>query len=305
MNLITGSHYGLGVNPLPTFDWNIITSMIDPLMIHFFSAFNLFIGSLLSLFVVIAYYWLNIDYTTYLPINSNRPFDHFAKSYNISRILDDRGIIDLEKYQEYSPPFLTAGSSVMYMFPFAVYSATIADEVLYHHQQIRMGFRDLINSLCPSKKHLADRSHSLDVHTRLMVAYSEVPEWWYMVCLGLAIILGCVAIACWPTYTSVGVVFYGIALCLIFVIPIGIIDAVTGVQVSLNVLAEFIGGSWVEGNAVAMCFFKTYGYITCANALHFSMDLKMAHYLKLPPRFTFWAQMVPTVVSTFVCVAIM
>lgn len=304
LNLITGSHHGLGVNPLPTLDWNMVTAMIDPLMIPFFTTFNFFIGSLVSLFTVIPYYWLNIDYTAYLPINSNRPFDHFAKHYNISRILDDRGIIDLEKYQEYSPPFLSAGSSTMYMFHFATYTATITYGILHYHEQIRRGFRELVNSFRPSKKHLVDQTRSLDVHNRLMAVYSEVPEWWYMVCLAGAVIVGCVGIACWPTYTSIGVVFYGIALCLIFVVPIGIIGAVTGVSVSLNVLAEFIGGTWVEGNALAMCFFKTYGFVTCASALHFSMDLKMAHYLKLPPRFTFWAQMVPTVVSTFVCVAI-
>jgi OPT oligopeptide transporter protein len=66
-------------------------------------------------------------------------------------------------------------------------------------------------------------------------------------------------IAGWETYTSVGVVFYGIALCLIFVVPIGIIRAITGLEVTLNVLAEFIGGSWAEGNALAMNFFKSYG----------------------------------------------
>ena len=34
----------------------------------------------------------------------------------------------------------------------------------------------------------------------------------------------------------------------------------TGVEITLNVLAEFIGGSWVEGNALAMNYFKCFGY---------------------------------------------
>lgn len=78
-------------------------------------------------------------------------------------------------------------------------------------------------------------------------------------CLVCAIAMGCAGIAGWQTYTSVAVVFYGIALCLLFVIPIGIIKAVTGIEVTLNVLAEFIGGSWVAGNALAMNYFKSYG----------------------------------------------
>ena len=37
----------------------------------------------------------------------------------------------------------------------------------------------------------------------------------------------------------------------------------------------------------------------------FAADLKMAHYLKIPPRHTFWAQIIATLVSTFVCVGIL
>jgi hypothetical protein len=48
-------------------------------------------------------------------------------------------------------------------------------------------------------------------------------------------------------------------MCLIFVVPIGIIKAITGIEITLNVLAEFIGGSWVGGNALAMNYFKAFG----------------------------------------------
>ncbi|KAL5384435.1 hypothetical protein DPSP01_005235 [Paraphaeosphaeria sporulosa] len=42
----------------------------------------------------------------------------------------------------------------------------------------------------------------------------------------------------WTTYTSAGVVSYGISLCLVFVVPVGIVNAITGVDITLNVLAE-------------------------------------------------------------------
>ncbi len=63
----------------------------------------------------------------------------------------------------------------------------------------------------------------------------------------------------WPTYTSPGVVFYGIAMFVVFIFPIGIIKAMTGVEVTLAILAEFIGGSLVPGNALAMNYMKAYG----------------------------------------------
>lgn len=46
-------------------------------------------------------------------------------------------------------------------------------------------------------------------------------------------------------------------MAILFVIPIGLIAAVTGVQVTLNVLAEFIGGGgFAVGDALAMNYFK-------------------------------------------------
>ncbi|PTB76649.1 OPT-domain-containing protein [Trichoderma longibrachiatum ATCC 18648] len=263
---ITGSNNGLGINPVPTFDWNVLTYNLDPLMVPLFSTINLFIGILLTSVIIISVYYTNTYYTAYLPINSNHPFDHFGNRYN---------------YQAYSPPYLSAANVVNYMFFFSIYIAALT-----------YGFLMLVNSFRPSKKAEVEQGQVLDVHNRLMKKYREVPEWWYMIVLVVSVALGCAAIASWPTHTSPGVVFYGIALCLIFMIPTGIIYAMTGIEVTLNVLAEFIGGSFVKGNALAMCFFKTYGYVTCSHALSFANDLKIAHY------------MVPTLVSTFVCVSI-
>ena len=38
------------------------------------------------------------------------------------------------------------------------------------------------------------------------------------------------------------------------------------------------------GLPTAMMLFKTYGYITMYQALAFVQDLKLGHYMKVPPR---------------------
>jgi OPT family oligopeptide transporter len=45
--------------------------------------------------------------------------------------------------------------------------------------------------------------------------------------------------------------------------------------------------------------------VTCAHAISFSNDLKLAHYLKINPWFTFTAQLAATLVSTFVCTGVL
>lgn len=191
------------------------------------------------------------------------------------------------------------------MFFFAVYPATLVYIFLYHRYEVKTGFKNLINSF--RKKKNAEVGQYQDVHNRLMKAYPEVPEWHYLIVLVAAIAFGVAGIAGWETYATSGVVLHGIILALVFVVPVGIIKDMTGVEVTLNVLAEFIGGSKVAGNAVseahflahtcivkekeeekkktgpppqlAMNYFKSFGYVACAHAVWFANDLKLAHYI--------------------------
>jgi len=111
-------------------------------------------------------------------------------------------------------------------------------------------------------------------------------------------------IGAFPTFTSPGVVPFGLALSFVFVIPIGLITAITGIEVTLNVIAELIGGSWAPGNALAMSFFKAYGLLVTSQAITFSNDLKLAHYTKIPPLHTFIGQMWATFVSSLIAVGV-
>jgi len=53
-----------------------------------------------------------------------------------------------------------------------------------------------------------------------------------------------------------------------------------------------------------MMMFKTYGYISMSQALYFIQDLKMGHYMKVPPRTMFMAQAIAVLWSSVVQVAV-
>ena len=83
----------------------------------------------------------------------------------------------------------------------------------------------------------------------------------------------------------------------IYIIPIGIIEAITSQEVGLNVLTELIIGYVLPGRPIATMLFKTWGNITMVQALSFTGDLKLGHYMKIPHRPMFWCQIVGTVVA--------
>lgn len=107
---ITGLKKGLGFNPIPTFDWNVATYSVEPLIVPFHVTFNYFIGAFLGGITIIAMYWTNTYNTGYLPINTNTMFNHNATLYNVSSILNEDGLLDEAKYQASSPVYIAASS---------------------------------------------------------------------------------------------------------------------------------------------------------------------------------------------------
>lgn len=49
-------------------------------------------------------------------------------------ILNDQGLLDVDLYQQYSEPWMTAGTIVAYIFYFIMYSAS--EPNLYNHRLV-------------------------------------------------------------------------------------------------------------------------------------------------------------------------
>lgn len=110
-------------------------------------------------------------------------------------------------------------------------------------------------------------------------------------------VFGVVCIEVYHTEMPVWAFILALLIAFIYIIPIGIIQAITNQQVGLNVITELIVGYALPGRPIAMMMFKTWGYITMAQALTFTSDFKLGHYMKVPPRPMFWCQVVATALA--------
>ena len=71
-------------------------------------------------------------------------------------------------------------------------------------------------------------------------------------------------------------------------------------QPGLNVITELVIGYIYPGKPLANVSFKTYGYISMAQALSFLLDFKLGHYMKIPPRSMFIVQASILVLQKFI-----
>lgn len=139
-----------------------------------------------------------------------------------------------------------------------------------------------------------------------MRKYKNAPWWWYITLLAVCVALCLVTALAWPTHLTWWALLLALLISLVMTIPIGVVQATTNIQLGLNVFTEYIIGYMLPGRPLAMMLFKTYGYITMVQALSFVQDLKLGHYMKVPPRSLFWGQLVATIWSCIVqlCVQI-
>jgi OPT family oligopeptide transporter len=129
-----------------------------------------------------------------------------------------------------------------------------------------------------------------------MQYYPEVPMWWYGTIGIISFAFLCTAIKIIPTQLSIWAAVIAILMSFILSIPLSILQAITNQQVSTPVLYEFIAGYMFPGQPFANTIFKTVAYMTSYQSSIFAGDLKLGHYMKVPPQTMFTIQIVSTII---------
>ncbi|KIJ67169.1 hypothetical protein HYDPIDRAFT_37757 [Hydnomerulius pinastri MD-312] len=277
VNQLFGTVSGLGMS-LITFDWSQITYTGSPLASPWWAEANV-LGSFIFFYWILTpiLYYKNVWYSKYLPISSRSAFDNTGGPYNVSVILNPDSSFNVTAYEEYSPLFLSTAFAISYGLSFAAITATVMHSVLFFRKQIWAQTRRSMHE-------------QPDIHARLMSKYRQVPEWWYMIIFVSMFVFGVICIELWPTEYPVWGFVVALLIAFFYIIPVGMIQAITNQQVGLNVITELIVGYAIPGKPLAMMMFKVWGYNTMAQALQFASDFKLGHYMKIPPRTMFWAQ---------------
>ena len=285
----------------------------------------------------------NVLYSSYLPILSSAVFDNTGKPYDVSRILTPNFLFDKEAYQKYSRVFLPITYVLSYALQFAALAALLTHTICWHGRDIwkqwkrslveirtekdRVAYQPLptaddeqrgishdrrLSSSLGRLSSVSDREPGLDslmttedVHNRLMRRYEDVPLWWYAL-IGVSMMaVGIFVVEYFPVHLPWYGLVMAVSICAILFIPIGIVMAITNQQSSLYLICQLICGVVFPGRPVANMVFVTYGYISSTQGLKFSSDLKLGHYMKIPPKLLFTLQLAATATSSLTQIGVL
>ncbi|KAK4231881.1 putative oligopeptide transporter [Podospora fimiseda] len=299
--IITGSSLGLGLfNPLTTFDWNIATSSYAALAQPFFSVCTEYAGAWIGAGLILAIYYTNTNNTAYLPINSSSAFANDGKPYKVQKVVTNNRLNET-LYQEYSPPFYSAGYILTVGANFSFYPVYFLYIMVNQWKTVGKAYVDFYKGLRHGK---GNYEGAMDVHSRLMSKYPEVPDWWFIFILISAIVVSVIFLNIYPLDTPVWLVFLMIGINIIFAVPLSLLSATTGTNLGLGSLIQVLTGYLLPGNPNAFLFAQTLGSWALAGyGDNYVQDQKMAHYVKIPPRAVFRSQIGTIVITCFVAVS--
>ncbi|EJD08117.1 OPT oligopeptide transporter [Fomitiporia mediterranea MF3/22] len=291
VNQLFGIQSGLGMSIL-TFDWTQISWIGSPLMVPWWAECHVFAGFVLFFWILTPIlYYTNVWDLSYFPISANEPYDRFGASYNISRIMTADNQFNVTAYDEYSPLYLPATYAMTYLLAFTLSTCVIVHTVLYHGRSLLNGVKNV-------------KIEKDDIHAKLMRNYPEVPDWWYAFAFVFFFGMAIISAEVWHTGIPVWALLISVLLPVVYVLPSGFIFAMTGQGITLNLLAQIIPAVLLPGNPLANMVFKAYSVQTLTEATMFVQDLKLGHYIKVPPRATFLVQSTATILAAFVQVGV-
>ena len=313
-----------------TFDWAQIAYIGSPLVTPWWAAANVVAGLVIVMWIIApVMYYKNALYSAFLPMLSSAVFDNTGKPYDVSRILTPDFLFDSEKYDAYSKVYLPITYALAYGVQFAGLSALVTHTACWYGPEIWQVSQQSAahdtntgsNSYKPmntSRHELsmeAQRAHGQrrtspidtdistsmqaeDVHSRLMRHYEDVPASWYLMTFLAMLAIGISVVEYYPVHLP----WYGLLLALgitaVLFIPVGIVMAITNQHSSLYLICQIICGTVFPGRPVANMVFTTYCYISSAQGVKFSSDLKLGHYMKIPPQLLFQVQVIATLISS-------
>jgi hypothetical protein len=92
-------------------------------------------------------------------------------------------------------------------------------------------------------------------------------------------------------------VFLSIFIAFVSILPLGMIQSVTGYPLGINLPTQLIIGLLIPGNTIGVMSFKSLGSTALSQALNFLCHMKFGHYMKINPKHLVVAQLYGTVLG--------
>jgi OPT family oligopeptide transporter len=321
-NLFGGSmaNEGLGILSL-SFDWQFIGGGQNPMWMPYRTLVNEVVSYLISIGIYMGLYYGNVWQSLKFPFLSPMLFSEKSTAkrfipYNTTAILNKKMEVQDSLLEKYGLPYKTSASIFATTGLNAAISATFIHMFIWHYQDLKSAwsFFTIANFkklgkpkewnlkfwTWKNKVITQEEANAIDPHYGLMMAYDDIPQWWFGVILVLSMSSGLVACYLGETTLPWWGFFVAISLSAMCLTFFAAQTAMFGFSPQVQPLIQLIGAYLIPGKPVANMYFATYGFNSLYQAKFLLRDLKLGQYTHLAPRCTFATQMVGTAMGCII-----
>ncbi|KAH9924206.1 OPT oligopeptide transporter [Fomitopsis serialis] len=287
------SNEGIGLFSFST-SWTLITQGF-PLVWPLQTQVNSYLGMAIGYLVLTLCYYKNVFGGRELEWMSTSLFFENGTTYDQSLILNPDNSLNRTALAEVGLPYYTTTYAISQMCYNFSFGACIVHVLLWYWSDLKKAAKHAVSTL----RRIREPIEIDDPHWREMQKYKEVPAWWY---ISLFVISLAIGIGCSYTTGSALLPWWSIILFTVIsfflAIALGFITATTGFNISVKYAIQILAAFIHPGQPIAVMYVNLYGNSTTFQTLYMLQDLKLGQYTKLPPRATFAAQMLGSIVGS-------
>lgn len=295
-NMFGGSMANEGLGTLSfSFDWTMISAHGNPLWLPFQTQMNTLIGYEFSIGVFMGIYYSNTWDARSFPFLSPNMYSEQSSAakyvvYNQSRVLNAQHEVEPSLLDVHGLPRLTGAGAIGKTLVNISITAAITHMAIWHGKDLKSAlevFSPLKLLFKPKQwnfrfwswktdRPTPEEAEEICPHYRLMLAYDEVPSWWFGLIWIAAAAIGLITSRLAGSTLEVWAFFVAIALAASLVTFFAALTAMFDAQLNVQPLIQMIGAYLFPGRPLANLYFATFGF----NSLYMTKHMLKVSFLK-------------------------
>jgi len=178
-------------------------------------------------------------------------------------------------------------------FDYAAYTSAIVWMACFGRQQLYASWIRVRERMSNKKAKISEQYN--DQLSILQRSYDEVPAWWFGLLFAVSMISLITIIACGKLFIPVWTYFVAVGTGAILVVPLGWLYALSNFQLPIGTVNELLYGLMVNSvdgykNPVGASVYGSVAGNAWYRAQLNLQDMKIGHYMHVPPRDVFFSQ---------------
>ncbi|GAM83065.1 hypothetical protein ANO11243_010510 [Dothideomycetidae sp. 11243] len=294
-NFIGSGFGGMGFLNL-SLDWSNVSTNGNLFLLPFWTQVVMFAAFVFNCWILLpAAKWGNLAEYKH-GLMSTKVLQANGTQYPLTHLVTKQGTLNETAYEEYGPLYLGAQMLWGIFFSYAAYMSAWVWAILFGWKSLSSSFKKIRTRFANKSGNTVNYQYDDQLNV-LQRSYKEVPLWWYLVLFSSSFVIIVAILGSGELYIPIWTYFVAVLTGAVVVTPLGWLYALTNYQLPIGTFNELMYGVMVNAvsghkNPTGATVYSSIAGDAWYRAQYMLQDQKIGHYMHIPPRDTFFSQII-------------